>query len=228
MSQVVGLGCGAEVDARDPRLNWLSSLCAPSSTSQLLETLTGLGFTGANYLSENRDLNKLANDAEAVLLHFCSLGILGRRRFKLSSFDRNIFSKLEQVRNLVIDNRFYKTFLQAGLGRALVLSQFPEERSALPAHCDTLTDEDISGIFATAQFGSRPFVVFGDSHSRLYARMTRILADGRWLLPINMTCSAGSARGAGKSKFSTQLCETHTIFFSKGKTVHSKWLPLFF
>lgn len=181
-----------------------------------------------NYMLENRGLSKLDNDPVASFLHFCCFGLLGRRHFRVYGWSVDELSELGRIDRLPVDDLRFKLIVRASFGRALVLSRYRDDRPALPAHCDALKDSDISKINETVRYGGRPFVVFGDSHSRLYARMTRILQDGRWLIPINMTCSAGSARGLANPKSRLNYASRIRSFFYRLQDHILGGLPCFF
>ncbi len=161
----------------------------------LASLLHELGFSESRYLAANRDLADRNFDSEEIFIHFLSECVAKRKYFKtFLGKEANILEKLQVISRISFADISYSALLQAGLGRSVINEKYRDGQAELVANCDRLRDSDIATMLKTFGIGGRPFFGLGDSHSRLYQRM-RILADGRWLVPLNMTCSAGSARG---------------------------------
>ncbi len=183
------------ITAVDRRLAPIAARCMPTPLDEFLTCLRQAGFTESGYLAANGSLSHLAADPPAVLLDFCEDGVPLARNFQIDVFGRDILADLSRISALEIADAPYKAALLACFGLAYVRARWPSPRTGVHEFFDLFPDEDIATLVALRAFGARPFFVMGDSHSRLYARLRRMLPDGRWLLPINMTCSTGSARG---------------------------------
>jgi len=171
--------------------------CHPIQAKALYALLEESGFSEAGYYQLNPNLTDYADTDFGLFIHFCAIGMLQRRPFKLSLDGRNLYEILDRFASSGIENKEYVDALIAVFAREFITQTWP---TGIPnpvwESSDDHTDEELSELLSYTKFNALPYLVFGDSHSRLY-QFLRILPDNKWLLPISMTCSGGSARGLG-------------------------------
>ncbi|MFT3928222.1 MAG: hypothetical protein QM778_37180 [Myxococcales bacterium] len=163
--------------ASDPWAS-LASLCAPVDPRALCRLLARAGFTPAGYRAANADLvAALPADDAASLRHFLEHGIHEAREFPVELQ----WDVLEEIRALPFEHA--NTGRQ--LTRSLISAYFWPNRLA-----QATAKQALSKI---RDYGGRPFLLIGDSHSMSYRRPA--WRGDAWLLPLHVNCIAGSARG---------------------------------
>lgn len=92
---------------------------------------------------------------------------------------------------------------------------------------DHFSDDDIDMVLACREVGAIPYVVFGDSHSRLYQHYG-LNFDDAWLLPIAITCSGGSARGLINPNSNLRYGDRLRRFFARIESAIVEGVACFF
>lgn len=134
------------------------------------------GFSSDLYRNAHQDLIENMHDPSHALDHFLSYGYRENRRFKIDLNNASLLAIIE-LKELCLQ---YKALIASALLRA---SSLQEMNYVEVWHL----------ILELRQFGARPLIIIGDSHSNCY-----IHADFRrdeWLLPVHILCSGGSAIG---------------------------------
>jgi hypothetical protein len=169
----------------------------PLSRDVLYALLRRCGFSDAAYLRAYPEVSSTSGGANAALNHFVETGVAEGRILTAPAERAFSQDELMLLQNAPIADCLFHARLLACFGMSMMRGRWIGAAQSRAPDCDLLTDLDIASFVATARFGGQPFFVFGDSHARLYARSWRISRDGRWLVPIAMTCTGGSARGLG-------------------------------
>jgi hypothetical protein len=145
-----------------------------ATISRLATSLLQAGFDTSGYLQRNPDLVALGTDPQTISEHYARFGVFeGRASSGMLRHDA--------VRDLVQDTA----------GRQLAAALVLDDCSRVAADWDPQTFNQVAQKWGG--LGATPILVIGDSHAEAYRCIA--IDETHWIVPIVLTCRAGSAQG---------------------------------
>ena len=158
-----------------------AEICAPASAQDCIDLILRTGFSPSAYRDSFGDLAEQGFNPTQALAHFFRHGLQEGRSVTMD-LDLDAFLALAR---LPIGNRWLRANLLSTLARQL----FDPKNTKSGAYIA----ERWPQVLVLREIGARPYFIAGDSHAALFVHTTA--REDTWLLPIHISCSAGSARG---------------------------------
>lgn len=176
----------------------LAVLSEPRGADYLFGLIRSVGFTNAGYLQSNPNLAPYGDVPNGLIGHFAAIGAQQLRPTLLDRTGRTLREVVETIAASDLTNAGYRSTLLALIAREFIMQSWLLGAPQPPVweNSDAHTDDRLEELIRYGNYNALPYFVIGDGHSRLYQSI-RIFPDGKWLLPIAMTCSGGSARTLG-------------------------------
>ncbi|MDE8349653.1 MAG: hypothetical protein POG74_09255 [Acidocella sp.] len=185
----------------------VDALYVPENSVTIIKVLEYSGFDQLTFFESNQDFKTHFHSALRATCHFLAMIKSERRPFPINL----CVEGMRAISSLKCYDRDIVMSLLASLcDSAFDMGPFPNTQAFKKC---LLTCQSMR------EYGGQPYFIFGDSHSRLYRRSgTR---SEKWLLPIHVCFTAGSAIGLRNPTSKTGYGETLKQVFEIMKEIEA-------